>query len=98
MNPEFEFDLAKGMNYIFDSSFLKLDKALAREFSEIKNRMCRYNISVTLRSSEYRQKSGTCNFKTQQVQEILLFTILINSYSFTDTPNIVIPVFREDDE
>jgi len=64
MNPEYEFDLAKGMNYIFDSSFLKLDKALAREFNEIKNRMCRYNISVTLRSSEYRQKSGTGNFKT----------------------------------
>jgi hypothetical protein len=56
MNPEYEFDLAKGMNYIFDSSFLKLDKNLAREFNEIKNRMCRYNISVTLRRTEYRLK------------------------------------------
>jgi hypothetical protein len=44
------------MNYIFDSSFLKLDKALAKEFGEIKNRMCRYNISVTLKSSEYRYR------------------------------------------
>jgi len=67
MNPEFEFDLAKGMNYIFDSSFLKEDKALAKEFSEIKNRMCRYNISVTLRSSEFRMKqiNGSSNFRKQ---------------------------------
>ncbi len=54
MNAEFEFDLAKGMNYVFDSSFLKQDKILAKEFSEIKNRMCRYNISITLKYSEYR--------------------------------------------
>jgi hypothetical protein len=30
--------------------------------------------------------------------ELLLFTIVINSYSFTETPNIIIPVFREEDE
>jgi len=44
------------MNYIFDSSFLKFDKALVKEFVEIKNRMCRYNISVTLKRSEYRYR------------------------------------------
>jgi hypothetical protein len=98
MDPEYEFDLVKGMNFIFDSSFLKNDKALAKEFSEIKNRMCRYNISITLRRAEYKKMVGTGNFKSIVIHEICLFTILINSYSFTDTPNIIIPVFREDEE
>jgi hypothetical protein len=49
LGPEFEFDLVRGMNFMFDSSFLKHDKGLVREFPEIKNRMCRYNISVTMR-------------------------------------------------
>ena len=89
------------MKYIFDSSFLKFDKALVKEFGEIKNRMCRYNISVTLKTSEYRHRglpSSGSSSRGQKTYEILLFTILINSYSFTDNPNIVIPVFREDDE
>jgi hypothetical protein len=29
---------------------------------------------------------------------MLLFTIVINSYAFTDTPNIIIPVFREEED
>lgn len=98
MDPEYEFDLVKGMNFCFDSSFLKNDKALAKEYSEIKNRMCRYNISVTLKRAEYKKTIGTGNFKSCITHELCLFTILINSYAFTDTPNIIIPVFREDEE
>lgn len=98
MDPEFEFDLVKGMNFIFDSSFIKNDKALAKEFSEIKNRMCRYNISVTLKRVEYKKAIGHGSFKSFVSHELCLFTILINSYAFTDTPNIIIPVFREEEE
>jgi hypothetical protein len=98
MDPEFEFDLVKGMNFYFDSSFLKNDKALAKEYSEIKNRMCRYNISVTLKRAEYKKVIGTGSFKSCITHEMCLFTILINSYAFTDTPNIIIPVFREEEE
>lgn len=29
---------------------------------------------------------------------MILFTIVINSYSFTDTPNIIIPVFRDEED
>lgn len=82
------------MNFVFDSSALKNEKSLAKEFAEIKNRMCRYNISVSMRRTEYRLRSK--DFKLSH--EILLFTIVINSYSFTDTPNIIIPVFRDEDE
>jgi hypothetical protein len=98
MDPEFEFDLVKGMNFYFDSSFLKIDKALAKEYSEIKNRMCRYNISVTLKRAEYKKVIGSGTFKSCITHEMCLFTILINSYAFTDTPNIIIPVFREEEE
>lgn len=103
LGPEYEFDLVRGMNFIFDTSALKLDKGLAKEFSEIKNRMCRYNISVSMRRTEYRQRisigaKGGEAFKPMMSHEMLLFTIVINSYSFTDTPNIIIPVFRDDDE
>lgn len=83
---------------MFDTGVLKQDKGLVREFPEIKNRMCRYNISVTMRRSEYRQRVGSGSFKTMTVHELLLFTIVINSYSFTDTPNIIIPVFREEEQ
>lgn len=87
------------MNFVFDSSGLKTDKALAREFGEIKNRMCRYNISVTLRRTEYKLRSRQqAHSRSYTLHEVLLFTIVINSYSFTDTPNILIPVFRDDDE
>jgi hypothetical protein len=54
LGPEFEFDLVRGMNFIFNTGILKKDKGLAREFAEIKNRMCTYYISVTMRRSEYR--------------------------------------------
>ena len=94
LGPEYEFDLVRGMNFVFDTSSLKTDKGLAKEFAEIKNRMCRYNISVSMRRTEYRLKAKDFKFS----HEILLFTIVINSYSFTDTPNIVIPVFRDEDE
>lgn len=57
LGPEYEFDLVRGMNFVFDTGELKRDKGLAREFAEIKNRMCRYNISVTMRRSEYRQRT-----------------------------------------
>lgn len=86
------------MNFGFDTSALKLDKGLAKEFREIKNRMCRYSISVTMRRSEYRLRIQSGNYKSINVHEMLLFTIVINSYSFTETPNIIIPVFREEEE
>ena len=98
LGPEFEFDLVRGMNFLFDTSRIKLDKGLVKEFSEIKNRMCRYNISVTMRRSNYRQRINKGNFHSTTFHSMLLFTIVINSYSFTDTPNIIIPVFREDEE
>jgi len=56
--------------------------------------MCRYNISVSMRRTEYRLRAKDLKLS----HEILLFTIVINSYSFTDSPNIIIPVFRDEDE
>lgn len=54
LGPEFEFDLVRGLNFLFDSSKIKQNKSLVKEFNEIKNRMCRYNISIAMRRSNYR--------------------------------------------
>lgn len=89
------------MNFIFNTGLLKKDKGLVREFLEIKNRMCTYYISVTMRRSEYRLRTSIGshgNLKNMSVHEMLLFTIVINSYAFTDTPNIIIPVFRDEED
>lgn len=94
---------------MFDTSSIKRDKSILKEFAEIKNRMCRYNVNISMRRSEYRlsrpqnvyqnKSRNLYNSKAAlNIHELLTFTLIINSYSFTDTPNIIIPIFREEEE
>ena len=73
LDPEFEFDLPKGLNYEFDTSGFKADKYLAKEFQELTNRMRKYNVSISLKKYEFRMRN-------HDFVEILLFTIEIISF------------------
>lgn len=54
MGPEYEFDLPKGTNFIFDTSHFKKDKYLSKEFIELTSKMRKYNVFVSLKKFEFK--------------------------------------------
>lgn len=49
LDPDYEFDLPKGMNFTFDTTIFKSDKYLTKEFHELTGRMRKYNIFISLK-------------------------------------------------
>lgn len=89
LGPEFEFDLPKGMNFHFDTTYFKSDKYLAKEFNELIGRMRKYNVYISLKKFEFR-------LGPNNLHEILLFTIEIISFQLSEAP-ITIPVDKEEE-
>jgi len=73
LGPEYEFNLPTGTNFIFDTSWLKNDKYLKKEFHDLTGRMRRYNVFVSMKKYEFKASASI-------LHEILLFTIEIISF------------------